>query len=105
MAGWVVGYRLGGLGVCLCCVGFFEGDAVAECFELADGVGFGVFGAALGVVVGSGVAVELAVDEHVSGGCDHGVFDGDDGLHRSAACGDAAESRVEERGVGGSGCD
>ena len=42
-----------------------------------------------GVVVGAGVAVEVAVGEQVPGGDDHGVFDSDDGAHGSAAGGDA----------------
>jgi len=48
-----------------------------------------------GVVVGSGIAVELAVGEHVEGGDEHGVFDGDNGFDRAAAGGDAFVLRRE----------
>ena len=75
--------ELGGFGE------WFEGDAVAQGVELADCSGFGGGGLACGVVVGAGVAVELAVGEQVPGGDDHGVFDGDNGAHGSAPGGDA----------------
>jgi hypothetical protein len=53
-----------GFGLGLCCVGFFEDDAVAQCFELADGVGFGVFGSTSGVVAGFRVTADLAGSSH-----------------------------------------
>lgn len=67
----------------------FEGDAVAEGLELFDRSCFCRCRLACGVVVGAGVAVEVAVGEQVPGGDDHGVFGGDDGAHGSAAGGDA----------------
>ena len=74
------------IGCCLVLSGldeWFEGDAVAEGFELADRSGLRLAGRA-GVVVGAGVAVEVAVGEHVPGGDEHRVFDGDKGFHRAA---------------------
>jgi hypothetical protein len=68
-----LGGGLGGFGE------WFQSDSVAEGFELVDCSGFGSGGLVGGVVVSAGVAVEVAVGEHVVGGDDHGVFDGDDG--------------------------
>ena len=77
------GGELGGIGKWL------QGDAVAEGLKLFDRSCFGGVRSVRGVVVGAGVAVEVTVGEQVPGGDDHGVFDGDDGAHGSAAGGDA----------------
>lgn len=66
-----------------------EGDGVSEGFELADGAGCHFGGGPAGEVVGSWVPVELSGGEHVPGGGEHGVFDGDEGFGGSAPGGDA----------------
>ena len=45
---------------------WFESDFVSEGFELLDGFCLGFPGVVSGVVVGAGIAVEGAVDQHVA---------------------------------------
>src|SRR6266516_1047688 len=56
----------------------FEGDFVAEAFELADGAAAGVVGFAFGDDRGSLFAVELAGCEHLPAGCEDLVGGRDD---------------------------
>ena len=60
----------------------------------------GAFGVAAGVVVGAGVVVEGAGVGHVPDRDEDRVLDGDDGLLRAAAGGDAAVSGAEVGAVG-----
>ena len=60
----------------------FDGDVVAECFELFHSACFGLAGVDPGVEVRAWVAVELAAGEHVPRCDEHGVFDRDDSFHR-----------------------
>lgn len=53
----------------------FEGDLVAECPELTDGVAFGPFGVVAQVVVGAGLGVVGAGGDHVPDGDQDGVLD------------------------------
>src|SRR6202048_2566248 len=58
---------------------WFESDSVAQVFELLDGFGLRASRVVSGVVVGAGVAVEGAVDQHVPSVGEHLVFDRDQG--------------------------
>jgi hypothetical protein len=56
---------------------WFESDFEPEGFELFDGVGFGLAGVVSGVLVGAGVTVEGAGEQHGVGVGEHLVFEGD----------------------------
>jgi hypothetical protein len=61
--------------------GWFEGDSVSECLELADVVAFSVFGAGAGVVEVCAEVVELGlVAEEVPDDHQDGSTDRDDGF-------------------------
>src|SRR3954447_173127 len=69
--------------------GLLEGDGVAECLELGDGVAFGAVGVSAVVVVGSEVGVDLSGGAHVPDRGEQGAFEGDEGAGCSAPAGDA----------------
>jgi hypothetical protein len=74
---------------------WFDGDLVAERFELSDGACLGLGGNAPGEVIRPGFAIELTVGEHVPRGNDHRVFDGYQRSHRPAPHGDTPVLRPE----------
>jgi hypothetical protein len=75
-----------------------EGDAVAECFELADVVDLAPFGTDPVVEeLGAKIAVAAGgVGEQVPDDDEDGAGDGDEGLELSHASGEAAVSGAEE---------
>ena len=75
----------------------FEGDCVAQGLELIDGTGPCFGWLELGEVVGSGILVELAGHEHVPHSDEDRMFNGNEGSHGSAPCGDSSVLRTEIR--------
>src|SRR5512132_518362 len=84
--------------------GGFEGDLVAERFELADVVALAAFGVDAGVVEVGAEVVEagVGVRQQVPDDDQDGAADGDDGLLLATAAGDASVALAEE-GVGPAG--